>query len=66
MMFGVMTVPVMHMGGVEDVGRRIGMLFTVISFSVLAGIPLSGALAEQTGGFRNSGFFAGKSDLQSF
>jgi hypothetical protein len=46
-------------GKTEDVGRRMGMLMTILSLGALAGPPLSGAINSATGGFEAVGYFAG-------
>ena len=52
--------PFTHMGPVSDVGVRIGMGLTVMSVGILAGPPISGAIVDATGSFRNVGYFAGE------
>lgn len=55
----LIAVPLIHMGEVGDVGRRSGMLFTVTSISALIGPPISGAIAQRTGGYEAVGYYAG-------
>ena len=43
----------------EDVGVRIGMCFTVMALSAVAGPPISGAINAATGGFKFTGIYAG-------
>ncbi|KAF7335660.1 MFS general substrate transporter [Mycena venus] len=56
---GLQAVPLMHMGDMSDVGRRTGTLFTILSFSALAGPPISGAIASVTGSYKAVGYYAG-------
>jgi MFS transporter, MCT family, solute carrier family 16 (monocarboxylic acid transporters), member 10 len=49
----------MAMGDVEDVGRRSGMMMTIIAMGALAGPPISGAINNATKGFPAVGYFAG-------
>jgi MFS transporter, MCT family, solute carrier family 16 (monocarboxylic acid transporters), member 10 len=49
----------MAMGALEDVGRRSGMLMTIVAMGALAGPPISGAINVATGGFAAVGYFAG-------
>ncbi|KAI1794304.1 MFS general substrate transporter [Ganoderma leucocontextum] len=51
--------PFTRMGPVSDVGVRIGMGLTVMSIGILAGPPISGAIVDATGSFRNVGYYAG-------
>ena len=55
--------PFTRMGPVSDVGVRIGMGLTVMSVGILAGPPISGAIVDATGSFRNVGYFAGKPEF---
>jgi MCP family monocarboxylic acid transporter-like MFS transporter 10 len=51
------------MGEIADVGRRIGMSMTILTFGVLAGLPISGAINSASGGFEAVGYYAGKAHL---
>nr|VWP00705.1 PKS_ER domain-containing protein [Ganoderma boninense] len=51
--------PFTRMGPVSDVGVRIGMGLAIMSVGILAGPPISGAIVDATGSFRNVGYFAG-------
>lgn len=55
--------PVMDLGVVDDVGRRVGMWLSILSIGALAGPPISGAINSATGGFEAVGYFAGESLL---
>ena len=47
------------MGPVEDVGLRIGMALTLVTAGVIAGPPISGAIVDNTGSFKNVGYYGG-------
>ena len=51
--------PVMEFGEATDVGRRIGMMMSILSLGALAGPPISGAINTHTGGFAAVGYYAG-------
>ncbi|KZV66522.1 MFS general substrate transporter [Peniophora sp. CONT] len=51
--------PMMAMGPTEDVGRRSGMCFTIMSLGALAGTPISGAIQDATGSYKPAGVYAG-------
>ena len=50
----------MDLGDTHDVGRRLGMFLSIMSFGALAGPPISGAINTATGGFTAVGVYAGK------
>ncbi len=50
----------MNLGGIGDVGRRIGMFMSITAIGALAGPPISGAIISGTGGFKAVGFYAGE------
>jgi MFS family permease len=52
--------PLMAMGGPHDVGRRVGMAFTVFAIGALVGPPVSGAINSTTMGYKDVGCYAGK------
>ncbi|KAG8729949.1 hypothetical protein FRC11_007684 [Ceratobasidium sp. 423] len=56
---GMLAVPVAKMGSMDDVGRRTGMLMTVIAAGAVAGPPISGAIRDVTGSFVDVGYYAG-------
>ncbi|KAL5634563.1 hypothetical protein ACGC1H_002567 [Rhizoctonia solani] len=56
---GMLATPVAKMGSMDDVGRRTGMLMTVISAGAVAGPPISGAIRDTTGSFVDVGYYAG-------
>ncbi|KAF8606219.1 MFS general substrate transporter [Ceratobasidium sp. AG-I] len=56
---GMLHAPVAKMGEMEDVGRRTGMLMTVVSVGAVAGPPISGAIRDSTGSFVAVGYYAG-------
>jgi len=47
------------MGDMHDAGRRTGTGMTVVALGALAGPPISGAIAQATGGFKAVGYYAG-------
>lgn len=55
----LLAVPLIHMGDVGDVGRRSGILLTITSVAALCGPPISGAIAQRTGGYEAVAYYAG-------
>ena len=53
------VVPLLMMGDMHDAGRRTGIGMTGITLGALAGPPISGAIANATGGFEAVGYYAG-------
>lgn len=51
--------PMMDLGDTHDVGRRLGMFLSIMSFGALAGPPISGAINTATGSFTAVGVYAG-------
>ncbi|GLB34269.1 putative monocarboxylate [Lyophyllum shimeji] len=51
--------PLMELGATDDLGRRIGMAMSILSFGALAGPPISGAISTASGGFKVVGYYAG-------
>ena len=47
------------MGPVSDVGLRIGMGLTVVAIGVITGSPMSGAILDGTGSFKDVGYVGG-------
>lgn len=47
------------LGDIEDAGRRVGMFMSLAAFGAIAGPPISGAISTASGGFVDSGFYAG-------
>jgi len=52
-------VPTVVMGDMDDAGRRTGIAMTVTALGAIAGPPISGAIAQATGGFKAVGYYAG-------
>lgn len=52
-------VPAVALGPVADIGRRTGLLMTILSLGALAGPPISGAVNDRTHGFTAVGIYAG-------
>ncbi|KAF9020820.1 MFS general substrate transporter [Hymenopellis radicata] len=55
--------PVMEFGDASDVGRRVGMMMSILALGALAGPPISGAINTGTGGFEAVGYYAGSAVL---
>jgi len=55
----LLLVPPMMMGDMDDAGRRSGTALTSITLGAVAGPPISGAIAQATGGFRAVSHYAG-------
>jgi MCP family monocarboxylic acid transporter-like MFS transporter 10 len=55
----LLVAPVIHLGAIEDVGRRTGLFMTFLAFGALAGPPISGAINDATHGFLAVGMYAG-------
>jgi hypothetical protein len=56
---GPIIAPLVPLGDSADVGRRVGMFLTILSLGILAGPPISGAVARATNGYTAVGLFAG-------
>jgi MCP family monocarboxylic acid transporter-like MFS transporter 10 len=56
---GLIGAPLIPLGDPADVGRRLGMALTVFSLGALAGPPISGAVANDTGSYSAVGIYAG-------
>ncbi|KAF7354392.1 MFS general substrate transporter [Mycena venus] len=58
--FGALgLVPIAAMGGTEDLGRRMGIMNTVLGIGTLCGAPLAGLLTGTSLGFKGVGYFSG-------
>ncbi|PIL27909.1 MFS general substrate transporter [Ganoderma sinense ZZ0214-1] len=57
--------PFAHIGPVEDVGVRIGIAFTLVTAGVVSGAPISGAILDGTGSFKDVGYYGGSTLLLS-
>jgi len=55
----LLPTPLMMMGDMHDAGRRSGIAMTGIALGAVAGPPISGAIAQATGGFKAVGYYAG-------
>jgi len=55
----LLLLPVVVMGDMHDAGRRTGTAMTVIALGAIVGPPISGAIAQTTGGFKAVGYYAG-------
>ncbi|KZO97375.1 MFS general substrate transporter [Calocera viscosa TUFC12733] len=56
---GLTAAPIANMGAVGDMGRRIGMTFTLAGFAALCGPPLAGAIHDRYDSYRPVGIYAG-------
>ncbi|KAJ7879155.1 major facilitator superfamily domain-containing protein [Mycena leptocephala] len=52
-----------QLGGIEDIGRRIGMINTLAGIGTLCGPPISGIFADSRLGYIAVGYFAGSALL---
>ena len=55
----LLLAPLIMMGDMHDAGRRSGIALTSIAIGAIAGPPISGAIAQATGGFRAVSYYAG-------
>ena len=55
----ILANPIMEMGEIGDVGRRIGMSSSIVAIGALTGPPISGAIKSATGDFKAVGYYAG-------
>jgi len=55
----LLVVPVVMMGDIHDAGRRTGIALTCMALGAITGPPISGAIADATGGFKAVGYYAG-------
>jgi len=55
----LLPAPLMMMGDMHDAGRRSGIAMTGVALGAVAGPPISGAIAQATGGFKAVGYYAG-------
>ncbi|KAG8886899.1 hypothetical protein FRB98_000815 [Tulasnella sp. 332] len=62
---GLLATPVAQLGDTGDIGRRTGMLFTVMAIGAVVGPPIAGAIYSATGGFDIVGIYAGVTVLIS-
>lgn len=65
---GLIPTPIAHkaFGEQGDIGRRIGMVFTICAIGALCGTPISGAIHSATGGYKTVGWYAGMRFYHSF
>jgi MFS transporter, MCT family, solute carrier family 16 (monocarboxylic acid transporters), member 10 len=61
---GQLPIPVMRLGPIQDVGKRIGYSSTIMALGVLCGTPISGAIIRRSGsdaiaGYKNAGWWSG-------
>ncbi|KAJ7580774.1 major facilitator superfamily domain-containing protein [Mycena floridula] len=51
--------PLYELGDISDVGRRTGMVMSIVALGALAGPPISGAINKASGGYEAVGYYAG-------
>jgi len=56
----LLPVPVVAMGSIQDLGRRLGITMVFLAVGVVVGPPISGAIYASTGGYKAVGYYAGK------
>ncbi|PIL27907.1 MFS general substrate transporter [Ganoderma sinense ZZ0214-1] len=56
--YASMVQPFERMGRLADVGMRMGMGFTLITGGLVAGSPISGAIFDATGSYKNVGYYS--------
>ncbi|KAJ7580755.1 major facilitator superfamily domain-containing protein [Mycena floridula] len=57
--------PLYDLGEMSDIGRRTGMVMSIIALGALAGPPISGAINNATGGYEAVGYYAGSTVILS-
>lgn len=62
----LVAAPAGEFGDTSDIGRRVGMLFTICSVGSLIGPPISGAIHDKYGGFEQMSIYAGKTVSYAF
>ncbi|KAH9928564.1 MFS general substrate transporter [Epithele typhae] len=55
----LLAAPIVRISKVQEVGVRAGMSFTLVAVGGIAGPPISGAIQTVTGGFKDTGIYAG-------
>ena len=55
----MLSAPIITVGGMHDVGLRVGMFFTFVAAGALSGPPISGAINHSTGKYQATGYYAG-------
>ncbi|KAF8495387.1 MFS general substrate transporter [Gautieria morchelliformis] len=56
---GILVLPVTSMGEIGDIGRRQGMLLSLLAIGAILGPPISGFINAATRGYVAMGFYAG-------
>ncbi|KAK0193029.1 major facilitator superfamily domain-containing protein [Armillaria mellea] len=57
----LLCAPIIEFGDTSDVGRRVGMMMSILAVGALVGPPISGSINTATGGFEAVGYYAGRS-----
>ncbi|KAI1788361.1 MFS general substrate transporter [Ganoderma leucocontextum] len=55
---GLLAVPLVAMGDIQDVGSRVGICMTILAIGAVAGPPISGAINVATGSYKFTGIYA--------
>lgn len=61
----MVAAPLITMGEAHEVGRRLGMCFTVLAVGAVTGPPISGAINSATDGYKAVGYYAGSAVMVS-
>ncbi|SJK98870.1 uncharacterized protein ARMOST_02143 [Armillaria ostoyae] len=57
----LLCAPIIEFGDTTGVGRRVGMMMSILAVGALVGPPISGSINSATGGFEAVGYYAGRS-----
>jgi len=55
----LLAAPLLSLGKPNEVGERLGLMFTIISFGAMCGPPISGAIRKASEGWEIVGVYAG-------
>lgn len=61
----LLCAPIIEFGDTADVGRRVGMMMSILAVGALVGPPMSGSINAATGGFEAVGYYAGSAVIAS-
>ncbi|KAK0474234.1 major facilitator superfamily domain-containing protein [Armillaria novae-zelandiae] len=61
----LLCAPIIEFGDTADVGRRVGMMMSILAVGALVGPPISGSINAATGGFEAVGYYAGSTVIAS-
>jgi MFS transporter, MCT family, solute carrier family 16 (monocarboxylic acid transporters), member 10 len=57
---GLLAAPLASLGKSNEVGERVGLMFTIVGFGAMGGPPISGAIRGASEGWGIVGIYAGK------